>query len=52
MRVGVILFFLVVALLIAALPSWPYSRRWGYWPSCFFGTLLIALILLLAFGWL
>jgi hypothetical protein len=39
---------LLILLLIAALPSWPYSRGWGYYPSGGLGlVLLIVLIVLL-----
>lgn len=43
-----ILLLIVIILLIAALPSWPYSRGWGYYPSGGLG--LILLILLLRFS--
>lgn len=39
-----LLLLLLLALLVAALPSWPYSRGWGYFPS---GALTILLIILL-----
>ncbi len=46
---GLILLIILILLLLGAVPTWPYSRRWGYWPS---GTisllLLIVLILVLA----
>ncbi len=46
---GAILFFILIPLLIGALPVWPYSRRWGYVPSGVLGliSLLVALLLLL-----
>jgi hypothetical protein len=44
-----ILFILVILLLLAALPTWPYSTGWGYYPSGGLGlVLLILLILVLA----
>ncbi|MCC6144849.1 MAG: DUF3309 domain-containing protein, partial [Candidatus Hydrogenedentes bacterium] len=39
-----------VLLLIAALPSWPYSRSWGYYPSGTLTLVVIILIVLLFFG--
>lgn len=45
-----LLFIILVLLLIGALPSWPYSNAWGYYPSGFFGILLIVLIILAATG--
>jgi len=45
-----ILFLLVIILVIAVLPAWPYSRSWGYYPSGGLGLVLIILLLLLLFG--
>lgn len=42
---------LLVVLLIALLPSWPYSRGWGYYPSGGIGTILLILVLLLLLGY-
>ena len=48
---GTILIILLVLLLLGAVPAWPYSRRWGYWPSGGLGMiLLIVLILVLLQG--
>lgn len=46
------LFWLIVLIvvLIAVLPSWPYSRRWGYYPSGGLGVVLVIVLLLLLFG--
>jgi hypothetical protein len=47
--VGLILLIILILLLVGAVPAWPYSRRWGYWPSSSIGLiLLIVLILVLA----
>lgn len=49
MNVGTLLIVLLVVLLLAALPTWPYSSAWGYYPSGGLGLiLLIVLIVLLA----
>lgn len=47
---GLILLILLIVLLVGALPSWPYSREWGYYPSGGLGLLLIIMIFLLLFG--
>lgn len=44
---GLILLIILVIVLLGALPSWPYSRAWGYQPSGLFGVLLIILIILM-----
>jgi hypothetical protein len=36
--------------LIGALPTWPYSSGWGYYPSGGFGLLALIIVLLLIFG--
>lgn len=47
---GAILLIILILLLIGALPAWPYSNRWGYYPSGGLGLLLVIVILLLIFG--
>jgi hypothetical protein len=42
-----ILLVLLVLLLIGALPSWPYSGDWGYYPSGGLGLVLVVLVVLL-----
>lgn len=49
---GTILLIVLILLLVGALPSWPYSRSWGYAPSGLLGTVLIVLIILLLLGYL
>jgi hypothetical protein len=41
---------LIVLLVIGALPSWPYSRSWGYYPSGLLSIVLIVMIILLIRG--
>jgi uncharacterized protein DUF3309 len=48
--IGLLLLVLLVILLVGALPSWPYSRSWGYYPSGMVGTILIILVILLLLG--
>jgi Protein of unknown function (DUF3309) len=47
---GTILAVVLVLLLIGALPSWPHSRSWGYYPSGGLGLVLIILVVLLLMG--
>jgi len=49
---GTILLIVLILLLIGALPSWPYSRGWGYAPSGLLGTVLIVLLILLLLGYI
>ena len=49
---GTILLILLIVMLLGALPSWPYSRGWGYYPSGIFGVVLLVVILLLLMGYL
>jgi hypothetical protein len=41
-----ILVVLLVLIALGALPTWPYSRSWGYYPSGFLGVLLLILLVL------
>lgn len=47
---GTILLIILILLLIGALPTWPHSGGWGYYPSGGFGLLLVILIILLLAG--
>ena len=47
MPLGTILLIVLVLLLLGALPSWPHSRSWGYYPSSGLGLVLIILIVLM-----
>ncbi|HEY1361287.1 MAG TPA: DUF3309 family protein [Xanthobacteraceae bacterium] len=47
MSLGAILLIIVILLLIGALPSWPYSTGWGYYPSSGLGIIVVILIILL-----
>lgn len=48
---GTLLLILVILLLIGSLPSWNYSRGWGYYPSGLFALILLILVIVLLFGW-
>jgi hypothetical protein len=45
-----ILIIILVLLLIGALPSWPYSSGWGYYPSGGLGLIVLILVVLLLTG--
>jgi hypothetical protein len=45
-----ILLIIVILLLIGALPTWPHSVNWGYFPSGGLGTVLIVLVVLIVLG--
>ena len=47
---GTILLIILVLVLIGALPTWPYSSGWGYYPSGGIGLVLLVLIILLVMG--
>ena len=45
-----ILLIILVLLVLGALPSWPYSSGWGYYPSSGLGLILVILIVLVVMG--
>ena len=47
MSLGTILLIVFIVLLFGALPRWPHSRSWGYYPSGGFGLVLLVLIVLM-----
>jgi hypothetical protein len=50
MSLGTILLILLVLVLLGALPTWPYSTGWGYYPSGGLGLVLIVLLVLVFSG--
>jgi hypothetical protein len=48
--VRALLAIIVIILLIGALPTWPYSASWGYYPSGGLGTILIIVLILMLVG--
>lgn len=50
MTIGTILLIILIILLIGALPSWPYSTGWGYWPSGGLGLIVLIVIALVVMG--
>ena len=47
---GTILLIILIVILIGALPSWPYSSGWGYYPSGGLGLILIIVLILVLLG--
>jgi Protein of unknown function (DUF3309) len=47
---GTVLLIILILLLIGALPTWPYSGGWGYYPTGGVGLLLVIVIVLLVVG--
>ncbi|CAJ97117.1 DUF3309 domain-containing protein [Cupriavidus necator] len=50
MGIGTILLIILILLLIGALPAWPYSSGWGYWPSGGLGLIVLIVVLLVVLG--
>lgn len=46
MTLGTILLVILILLLLGAIPSWPYSRGWGYGPSGILGVVLVIVLVL------
>jgi hypothetical protein len=47
---GLILLIILLLLLVGALPTWPYSSGWGYYPSGGLGLVLLVVVILLLTG--
>ena len=47
---SLLLMIVLIVLLLGALPAWPYSRGWGYYPSGSVGFVLLIIIILLLLG--
>ena len=44
---GTILLIVLILMLLGALPAWPHSRNWGYYPSGGLGTIILILVIIL-----
>jgi uncharacterized protein DUF3309 len=49
---GMILLIVLVMMLLGALPTWPHSRNWGYYPSGGLGTVLVIVLILVLVGYI
>jgi len=47
---GTIILIILIILLIGALPAWPYSSGWGYYPSGGLGLIVVILLILVLLG--
>jgi hypothetical protein len=47
---GTIVLIILILLLVGALPTWPYSNGWGYYPSGGLGLVLIIVLVLVLLG--
>ena len=50
--IGTILIVILILALVGALPTWPHSRGWGYYPTGGLGLILTIVIILLVLGWI
>lgn len=50
MSISTIILILLILLLVGALPTWPYSNSWGYYPSGGLGLVVLILVILLLLG--
>ena len=50
MSLGTILLIILIVILVGALPTWPYSSGWGYYPSGGLGLVLVIVLILVLLG--
>lgn len=50
MSLGTVLLIILILFLLGALPTWPYSTGWGYYPSSGLGLIVLLLVILLLTG--
>jgi len=50
--ISMLLLIVLVIVLLGALPTWPYSRNWGYYPSGGLGTVLLIVLILVLLGYI
>jgi len=50
MSIGTVLLIVLILLLVGALPTWPHSKNWGYYPSGGLGLVVTILVILLLLG--
>jgi len=49
-NMGTILIVILILVLVGALPTWPHSKKWGYYPSGGIGLVLLIVLILLLMG--
>jgi hypothetical protein len=50
MSIGTILLIILILILVGALPTWPHSREWGYYPSGIAGLVVVILLVMVLMG--
>lgn len=50
MTISTLLLIILILLLVGALPAWPHSRSWGYYPSGGLGLVLVVVLIMLLMG--
>lgn len=50
MPITTILVIILIFALLGTMPTWPYSRGWGYWPGGLIGVVLIVFLILVLLG--
>jgi hypothetical protein len=50
MPLGTILIIILILILVGSVPTWPYSRGWGYGPSGILGVILVVVLILVLMG--
>ena len=50
MSIGTILLIVLILVLLGAIPTWPHSRNWGYFPSGGLGLVVLILLILVLMG--
>lgn len=50
MTIGTVLLVLLILFLVGALPTWPHSKNWGYYPSSGLGLVVLILLILVLTG--
>jgi hypothetical protein len=52
MTLSLLFLIVLLVLLVAALPTWPYSRSWGYYPGGILGVVLLVVLVMFLLGYL
>ncbi len=50
MSIGGLLMIVLILVLVGALPTWPHSRNWGYYPSGLLGVIVLVMLILVFMG--
>jgi hypothetical protein len=50
MSLGTVLLIVLILILVGAIPAWPHSKNWGYFPSGGLGLVVVILLILILMG--